>query len=386
MSENRGPLTDEEKVKLKIHSDKWVAVALKTGVGDRREIHQACIELYKTAGLEPPSVVIVPDPIIMANAAGAAAWIWHQRSEGKNDPVCLTNIPNTVGDMVLQAVQGAINGYSGSLCVVQPTLGKVAQNAPKQALDACREIAGEGGVECATNWRDMFQAGNLGASWIAYLTAYRDVLGMNLPEAEKFAAYERLAMVSGFRMVHDKFAIICDLPEIIAKDDQNLPHSTTGPSHLWRSGWALYHVHGVRVPEYVIMHPEQITVDDIEGEENAEVRRIKIDRYGPERFIRDSGARVVDERPDDFKFVGLRGAKLLVKDIDDDEPMVYVDLLNSTPEPDGTVKRYLLRVDPNAYNGRAAKDCLAAVASTWRDSDGNFVFARPEDYDPEIET
>ena len=83
----------------------------------------------------------------------------------------------------------------------------------------------------------------------------------------------------------------------------------------------------------------------------------------------------------------MRDAKLLVKEVEDDEPIVFVDLLNSTPEPDGTVKRYLMRVDPNAYNGDAKRYCQAAAASTWRDSiDGVLTFKKWQDYCPVFES
>ena len=48
------------------------------------------------------------------------------------------------------------------------------------------------------------------------------------------------------------------------------------------------------------------------------------------------------------------------------EPIVYLEMLNSTPEPDGTYKRYLERIDPNAYGGMAGRSCHAAMASRWR--------------------
>ncbi|MCL5459859.1 hypothetical protein M3M33_14580, partial [Loigolactobacillus coryniformis] len=89
----------------------------------------------------------------------------------------------------------------------------------------------------------------------------------------------------------------------------------------------------------------------------------------------------VQHLPIDHKMFGLRDAKLLVKLVPGDEPIVYVDLLNSTPEPDGTVKRYMLRVDPNAYGGMASKDCHAAAASTWRKRNGDLEFQDYKDYD-----
>ena len=70
-----------------------------------------------------------------------------------------------------------------------------------------------------------------------------------------------------------------------------------------------------------------------------------IDRYGLERYVRDSGAAVAhaDE-------VGT----LYRIDVPNDEPIVTVSVTNSTPEPDGTSKQYLLRVPPDITTARAA--------------------------------
>jgi hypothetical protein len=38
-----------------------------------------------------------------------------------------------------------------------------------------------------------------------------------------------------------------------------------------------------RVPQYVVERPESVTVADIEAEQNAEVRRVMVDRYGDSR-------------------------------------------------------------------------------------------------------
>ena len=90
--------------------------------------------------------------------------------------------------------------------------------------------------------------------------------------------------------------------------------------------------------------------------------------------------------PADHAIVGLRTARLLRKEVPGDEAIIMVDLLNSTPEPDGTTKRYLLRTDPSAYDGLASRDCLAAVASTWRNADDSLAFKKPSDYQPQFES
>jgi len=232
----------------------------------------------------------------------------------------------------------------------------------------------------------MYQGGNMWSAWDCYLTAYRDVLGLVLPEHEKYRAWEACAIEGGFRIVHEEFCIVSDRPEVLTVDDRNRPHGENGPSHRWRDGWSLWHWHGVAIPEaqrHIIEQPERITVDEIQAETNAEIRRVMIERYGYDRYIRDAGLTLVDSRPADDPMIGLRTARLFR-----DGDLVLLDVLNSTPEPDGSVKRYVLPIDPEAYGGRAARDCLAAAASTWRKRGDPtaLVFARPEDYAPTVET
>jgi hypothetical protein len=148
----------------------------------------------------------------------------------------------------------------------------------------------------------------------------------------------------------------------------------------------VYSIHGTRVTQQIVEAPETITIHQIEKETNAEVRRVMIDRFGAKRYMEESGARVVQELPADHYLIGLRTARLLHKAVPGDEDIVMIDLLNSTPEPDGTTKRYLLRVQPDAYDGEASRDCLAAVASTWRLPGGKLAFKDYRQYAPVFES
>ncbi|MCW1959774.1 MAG: hypothetical protein KIH64_014765, partial [Mycobacterium sp.] len=277
----------------------------------------------------------------------------------------------------------------------QATRQATDQSQAARFASLARDLGAEFGVDhifmlrCAQHWYPMYQGGNMWSYWDCYLTAFRDVLGLVLPEHDKYKAWEACAIEGGFRLVHEEFCIVSDRPEVLKVDAQNRPHCADGPSHRWRDGWSQYHWHGMRIPEdreYIIHSPERITVQAIDAERNAEIRRVMIDRYGPARYVTDSGAIVVHEMPADHKLTGLRTARLLRKDVPDDEPIIYVDVLNSTPEPDGTVKRYMLRVDPNAYSGEASRNCHAAAASTWRNADGSLAYKRWQDYKPAAES
>lgn len=183
----------------------------------------------------------------------------------------------------------------------------------------------------------------------------------------------------GWTLFFDKMAIVCRKPKVyfehphseIKAGTISVLHRMDGPAIDFGPGDKLnvYAINGVIVQDYVVDNPEKITVDDIEKESNAEVRRVKVNQYGQSRYIQDSGAKVIST--DDF-------GVLYRKELKDDEPLMMVKVVNSTQEPDGTFKDYFIRVDPNAYGG--LKTARAAVASTWRNEDGSLMFTNPDDY------
>ena len=150
--------------------------------------------------------------------------------------------------------------------------------------------------------------------------------------------YYEIAKNSFWFYPFEKICFICDKPIAINKDAETRLHSLNSPSIEFIDGWKLYHIHGVEVPEYVVSQPEKITIKDIESEQNAEIRRIKIDRFGFDKYIKECGA--IKIHSDNY---GI----LWRKELQDDEPIVTVELINSTPEPDGELKHYFIRVPPN---------------------------------------
>lgn len=122
-----------------------------------------------------------------------------------------------------------------------------------------------------------------------------------------------------------------------AADENNRVHRSDGPAVEYPDGFGLYLWHGVRVAKHVVESPSTITLTQIEAAENVEVRRVLIERYGPARYVVDSGA--VELSKDRF-------GRLLRKEVPGDEPILIVEVINSTPEPDGSSKIYHLRVPP----------------------------------------
>jgi hypothetical protein len=140
-------------------------------------------------------------------------------------------------------------------------------------------------------------------------------------------------------------------------------HNSIGPA-LESDLENLYFWHGVMVPAFAVTKPEWITLKHIQDENNAEVRRVLIERYGLSRYLLDSGAKRIAE--DEF-------GEVYSTEILGDESLVMVKVMNSTPEPDGSFKPYFLRVNPelrpllkNGQMGEPQKiTALNAVASTF---------------------
>ena len=84
-------------------------------------------------------------------------------------------------------------------------------------------------------------------------------------------------------------------------------------------------------------------------------------RIGYERFLDIAGSDLVAQ--DDFGKLWRSELRI------DDEPLHVVEVVNSTPEPDGTHRRYFLRVPPKAarparqWPGRSASTTHATTCS-----------------------
>ncbi len=157
--------------------------------------------------------------------------------------------------------------------------------------------------------------------------------------------------------------VLVEAPIAATVNERNLLHNDAGAAMEFRDGSKLYAWGGVIVPPEAVEATQKISIEQIDKEQNAEVRRVLIQQYGLERYLEDSGARQIDA--DEY---GI----LYKKSLPNDEPVVVVKVTNRTAEPDGSRKFYFLRVPPYMTSARNA------VAWTFNMS--------PEEYQPTIQT
>ena len=322
-------LTPDQELKMAEFRDKWLGIGFSCQPADRVTAVIGVNEAYQSAGMEPPKYII---------------WL-----------------------------DSPLSGVYGAAILANSQVGA-------QVGDQVRAQVG------AQVWDQVYKAGygQHDANWLAFYDFF-NFLG--IVETSKLSGMNKIAQSSGWFWPFKNLCILSERPIHLFRDSSNQLHSENKAALEYKDGFKLFRWHGVTVPQWLIENPELVTVEKIESEQNSEVRRCMMERYGYERYIRDCNAVVVDSCDINHPIVGLRDAKLLVKKVVDDEDIVFVDMLNSTPEPDGSVNRYLIRVDPTAYDGDAALYCHAAAASTWRDElNGEFTFKNWKDYTPEFES
>jgi len=184
------------------------------------------------------------------------------------------------------------------------------------------------------------------AGWLAFYDAFtRFGLG---DLTHPLDGITEVARAAGWWWPFRGAVLLTERPLAIHRDERNRLHAEAGPALVYPDGWGIHAWHGVRTEPWVTMTPaEQITAAQVTGERNQEVRRILVERIGAERYMELAGGKVVAR--DDWGTLWEAKAPL---------PMRVVEVLNSTPEPDGSTKTYWMRV-PHTPERAITDRCVA---------------------------
>ncbi len=358
-------LTAEQTAQLAEFRDRWIAIGLSVEPADRPAAEAAISDMYRQAGLNAPRRIvwcgsplsqglvraIVLDKRVWASV-GASVWASVWASVG-------ASVRASVGDSVWASVRDSVRAS---------VWASVRASVWDSVWDSVRASAWDsvGASVWASVWdsvrasvwdsvrasvRDSVWAsvrdsgyGQHDASWLAFYEFFRVACGLT-EQTDRLDPLMRQAQSAGWYLPHEHICWVSERHCVLERDNQGRLHSVAGPACAYPDGWGIYAVHGVRVPSDIIEDRASITVARIDAEDNAEVRRVMVDLYGMDRYLTDAGARIIQQ--DSF-------GTLLRRDMGDDEPIVAVKVLNSTPEPDGSIKPYILRVPPDMDTARNA--------------------------------
>jgi len=144
------------------------------------------------------------------------------------------------------------------------------------------------------------------------------------------------------------------LPEA-HRDDRMRLHCETGPAIRWQDGSQSWWLAGTQVPRHVVEEPATISVDQIRAEQNVEVRRIMRERFGEGRYLRETGAKVIDVDTRQVSCADDRGVpRALLEDSEGERWLVGTD--------HSTARVYYMRAPRDAATCRAAHEALCGYA------------------------
>lgn len=160
-------------------------------------------------------------------------------------------------------------------------------------------------------------------------------------------AWKELYLSAHFAFLDRGIVTLSQPPTEVNRDANGRFHAEIGPAVRYSDGARLWAWHGVQVPKRLIQFPEKLDIWEIRQERNAEVRRVMMERYGLDRFLKDTQSTLMNK--------GKLG-KLYRVEYDDRTWAQFVVVTNSTPEKDGSFKEYVLQVRPNEFR---ADDAVA---------------------------
>jgi hypothetical protein len=183
-------------------------------------------------------------------------------------------------------------------------------------------------------------------SWLGMYEYIRDVLGLQT-ETAPLAGLVQVARSLGWLQPHERSCWLAERPDLLCGDVNGRLHSANGPALRFPDGWSVWAWKGVEVPQWMIEQPEKITLASIDGEMNVQVRCCMIEIMTPQRYVALGGAvRVAEDE------TGILWRKSWLAS----DAWAAVEVINATPEPDGTRKHFFLQVPANM---RSARDAVA---------------------------
>jgi hypothetical protein len=343
-------LSDEQKAGIEDHRKRWTEIRTSTARANRTLAELGIAAAYRAAGwVEPRQIVWSSSPMEMAAA-------WAKTSHDRSGPKLRAAIADQVRSKAAFAIQRRVSGS------VLATVDELSQHSGQDLGDTVRDavIRATQSVRPAAQkrhawlfwlakgrpWLELQDAGYAprNHNWLERHDYFRSVCGLR-SETEPLAGLLLIASHADWIIPHKHICWVSEPPALLKTDERGRLHSQSGPALKYRDGWTIYAWKGVEVPSRIIDRPGEITHADIDRAADIHVRRCMIERMTPKRFIESGAAFRISE--DD-------AGVLWEKRWPDGDAWAVVEVINGTPEPDGTRKHYYLQVPPNMLTARSA--------------------------------
>ncbi|WP_293352497.1 MULTISPECIES: DUF6745 domain-containing protein [unclassified Microcoleus] len=289
-------LTPEQEALIPVYREKWRSIALSTEPIDRQKATEAVTAAYALLGKKPPMIIFSDSPYASFyptfNQMESLFWNdpWHE-PKGQLDSQLYSQLTNLLGwnqwkNHVKSQLIRTLNRQLENPEIHELTMQLMRQLESQLAYQPITYFPSE-------TLGYYFPSDNLsyfGSMFDFYISV------LNCPyNKKKWSIYQSLAKYCGWIVPFKRVCFICDRPTIISFDNQQRLHALASPAVLFKDGFKVYAVNGVRVPElYGKLHPSQWRADWLLSEKNAEVKRVLIQGIGYDRICQDLQATELD--------------------------------------------------------------------------------------------
>lgn len=357
-------LTHEQEAMAAAIEDQWLAAAVQTGPGDRAAAEAGVREAYRLAGLPGPERIYwfgspragaAAVALLSGDLDPAGGWFDEVRAEldrqGRVAPgasvrrrvrtepwaAARSAAVEALGAEGWAQLSSAAGRRSWAL-VMDLVAGRVRLRLGE---DLVADLPDETGRAVRRPVLDAIYGQHDGTWLSTFFAADRLCPGAGL--ASGLTGLAEVARHSGWWWANERVAVLTERPQLLARDNVGRLHRGEGPALEFADGYGLWAWRGMPIPVSLAAELPALTASRIRDEENAEIRRVMLEHFGYERYLSESGA----QKWDSDETGTLWGLSL-----SGDEPLVMVEVVNSTPEPDGTSRIYWLRVPPRTRTAR----------------------------------
>ena len=269
-------LTEAQIARFPEFVERWTKIGLCTDPADRPRAEAGVRMAYQAAGLEPPKRIV---------------WCGSPLSQGLTRAIVLGVANGDVkieqpGDSVWDSVWASVGAS------VRDSVG-----------DSVR----------ASVWDSVRDSGygQHDAGWLAFYEYFATACGLS-DETKRLCGLWELSRSANWWLPHQNICWVSERHRTV-KQEGNRLHCDDGPAVEYPDGWKLWAVRGVLVDEQIIRKPASQTPEQIRAEQNLEVKRIRIERFGWPEYLKIIGAKRLDARRNDIE--GTREALYRAEDM-----------------------------------------------------------------------
>ena len=330
-------LSQAQRAELAVYGARWETLRRATAPPDHAGATVCVHKAYAAAGLRPPRDIVWEQ----SPAELAAGWAKRRAVAGDNVRALVVDVVRRKAELAVDRaialnVRMALAGEPGlarapAFCT---SVDEAVLRLGERALPILR-------VRFADFFRGRrarlsFAASSFSlvtAPWLGALEYLHDVCGLRR-HTEGLAGLWEIARHASWMVPHEEVCWLLERPQLLRHDAGARLHAADGPALRYGEACKVYAWKGILVPAWLIEQPERIDVSSIEAASDPQIRRCMIDIMTPKRFVEEGGAYCVAQ--DDAGILWRQRWRW--------EAWAAVEVVNGTPEPDGSHKRYFLQV------------------------------------------